>query len=222
MKRLIAIVFIIPVLAGTLGAAEALVIETEGTVEIRESAGDEWIPLEENTVVPTGATISTGFNAGAVLEVGPTARLHVDALTRIKLEELIEQEGLVESDIQLSVGRVQGEVRGAEDTQTDFQVRSVNATASVRGTSFEFDGVNLRVSEGQVELANNFNQHTSIREGERSSTTGDGPPPSGDESREADSNVNIYTAGVDERTEGGITGRESDNATLRVELEIAQ
>jgi hypothetical protein len=36
--------------------------------------------------------------------------------------------------------------------KTDFSVRSPTATASVRGTVFEFDGTRLSVEEGRVHL----------------------------------------------------------------------
>lgn len=217
MKQLFAILCMIPVLAGSLAAAEALVLEVDGDVEVRVTPDDEWMELEEDTIIPVGATISTGFGAGAVVEVGPNARLHIDSLSRLTIDQLIEREGIVESELELSVGRIQGEVQRVDERPTEFQVRSEVATASVRGTSFEFDGVNVRVFEGQVDLANRFNQRVSVSQGERSTTTGD-PPSSGDESREADSNVNIYSSGVEERTESTVDGRESDRSTLRLEL----
>lgn len=221
MKRIIVAVTILSLAAAGLSALEALVLETDGTVEIRVTSDDEWQPLEEQTVVPVGATISTGFDSSAVVEVGPDAQLNIDSLSRLTIEELIEREGVVESDLELSVGRVRGEVRRTEDRQTDFEVRSPTATASVRGTSFEFDGVNLSVSEGQVEISNRFNERSSVSQGERSSADEDNPPASGDASREADSTVNIYTAGVDERGESTATGRDSASATLRVNLELS-
>jgi ferric-dicitrate binding protein FerR (iron transport regulator) len=36
---------------------------------------------------------------------------------------------------------------------TEFTVRSPTATASVRGTAFEFDGIRLKVDEGRVHVS---------------------------------------------------------------------
>ncbi len=208
--------------AAPLGSAEARVLETDGRVEIRTAPEEDWQDLEAGTVVPIGATISTGFDAGALIEVGPEALLEVDALTRLTLEELIEEEGLVESDLHLSVGSVRGDVDPVEDVQTEFELSSPVATAAVRGTSFEFDGVNLQTFAGRVELSNRFNQRVTVRAGERSSTTGEDIPPSGDVALERDTTVSIYTAGVEDREESLIRERESEAAALRIDAGIEE
>ena len=222
MKRLLATALILFAGFAPLYAAEARVLETDGRVEIRMTPDEDWAALEEGMTVPVGATISTGFGASAIIQVGPAARLEVSALSRLTLEELIEREGLVESDLHLGVGRVRADVEAVEGVQSDFNLSSPVSTAAVRGTSFEFDGVNVRVFQGRVNLSNRFNQSTTVSDGESSSTTGDDDPASGDQSLEEESSVNIYTAGVEERTESETTTRESDAATLRVDLEIAQ
>ena len=222
MKQLLAALVIMLASVGLVYAAEARVLETHGRVEIRTAPNDAWAALEEGMTVPVGATISTGFGASAIIQVGPAARLEVSALSRLTLEELIEREGLVESDLHLGVGRVRADVEAVEGVQSDFNLSSPVSTAAVRGTSFEFDGVNVRVFQGRVNLSNRFNQSTTVSDGESSSATGDDDPTSGDQSLEEESSVNIYTAGVEERTESETTTRESDAATLRVDLEIAQ
>lgn len=214
----LAALFVVP----TLSAVEAQITELDGRVELRGSAGEDWVDAEVGMIVPVGATISTGFGASAVLALTEDTDLRVDSLSRLTIEELIEREGVLESDIDLPVGRVEGEVRRTEERDTQFEVRSPTATASVRGTSFAFDGVNVQVFEGQVDISNRFNQRSSVSAGERSSSTGDEPPPSGDAGREADSSVNIYSDGADERTESSIEGRESDRAILRLQLQAGE
>ncbi len=220
MKRLLTTLTLFMVLAAAATAGEARVLETSGRVEIRATPQEDWGPLEEGMTVAPGATVSTGFGARAVIQVGPAARLEVSALSRLTLEELIEREGLVETDLHLGVGRVRAEVQAVEGVQSDFNLSSPVSTAAVRGTSFEFDGVNVRVFQGRVRLSNRFNQSTTVSQGESSSTTGDDEPASGDQSLEDETTVSIYTAGVEERTESEATTRESDVATLRLDLII--
>ncbi len=222
VKRSIVFAAALVLVTTLLSATEVEVIELEGRVEVRQSEGAAWENAEVGMTVPVGAMISTGFRSSAVLAVGPDAQLNVDSLTRLGIDELIEREGVVETSLNLTVGRVRGEVRRAADRQSDFQLRSPTATASVRGTSFEFDGVNVRVFEGRVDLSNRFNQRASVAAGERSSSTGDDPPPTSDSSREAESSVSIYTAGAEDRTDSSIEGRESDRSTLRLTLDLQQ
>jgi hypothetical protein len=61
----------------------------------------------------------------------------------------------------------------------DFKVRSPTATASVRGTSFEFDGVNLIVDRGSVQLRTPTMQFRYVSAGQYSyvSSTGVVPIP---------------------------------------------
>lgn len=50
----------------------------------------------------------------------------------------------------LQTGRIRVEVNPPAGGTSNFTVRSPVVTASVRGTSFEFDTENLKVDEGQV------------------------------------------------------------------------
>ena len=49
-------------------------------------------------------------------------------------------------------GRVKAEVTPREGEKAEFKVKSPTATASVRGTGFEFDGQNLLVDHGAVQF----------------------------------------------------------------------
>jgi ferric-dicitrate binding protein FerR (iron transport regulator) len=52
----------------------------------------------------------------------------------------------------LQTGRIRADVNPPLGGKTDFTVMSPMVTASVRGTSFDFDGVNLSVDEGRVHV----------------------------------------------------------------------
>lgn len=145
---------------------DAVVRSLSGTVEFQETGGD-WQPLVEGYELPLGARISTGFGSSAVLELG-LAVLEVDSLSRLTIEELVEREGVIESDLYLESGRVRADVSRTEVRRQDFRLRSTVATAAVRGTSFEFDGRNLDVTTGIVELANLRGRSSTVPAGYRS------------------------------------------------------
>ncbi len=222
MTKTLAPVLMVLVMTSTLSAAEARVLETAGRVEIRPAPDADWAPLQDGMVVPGGATISTGFGAAAVIQVGPAARLEVAALSRLTLEQLIEREGLVESDLHLSVGRVRAEIEAVEGIQSDFNLSSPVSTAAVRGTSFEYDGVNVFLTSGDLDFRDRFNRSVFLRAGERSRVIGDNDPTEGDVGREEDTGVVIYMGGLEEDTESPINERESDAARLQVDIRIEE
>ncbi|AFG36318.1 FecR family protein [Spirochaeta africana] len=172
-------------------SVRAEVRSTTGRVEFRQGGGS-WQTLSEGDELPLGATISTGFNSSAVLEMG-LAVLEVQALTRMTIEELAEREGVVESDLYLEVGRVRADVRRVEDRRQDFRLRSPVATAAVRGTSFTFDGRNLQVVEGIVELANLRGRRSVVPAGRRSRTVAGEAPQTPQQAAQEDTRVEYDT-----------------------------
>ncbi len=203
-------------IAGALHANEpvAVIEEVDGTVEIRMDGGD-WEAVEVGDVVPVDARISTGFGASAVLAVGENATITVSSLTRIAIRELAVEEGVERSDMDLEVGRIDGDVRGVDAENTEFNVRSPVATASVRGTSFGFDGEELWVGAGSVALSNALGQETTVGAGEESSTDGVSSPEDPAQARASRGQVSSQTRG------GGAesSSREESRVRFREELE---
>ncbi len=158
------------------GVDRAVISQVRGTVEIQQPGGT-WQAAEVGQLVSSGTRISTGFGASAAIDIEDSV-IRVRALTRLTIRELFERENVVTTDMDLEVGRVRGEVRRASDRQFDFQLRGPTATASVRGTSFEFDGQNLSVDEGIVEIVNNFGQRVVVQAGQQSSVVGNEVPSS--------------------------------------------
>jgi len=183
---------------------EARVLSTSGRVEMRATRTASWSAVEAGMELPLGATISTGFGANAQLEIGP-ATLEVQQLTRLTLEELAEREGLVQSDLFLQVGRVRADVRTTEGRQSEFRMRSPVATAAVRGTSFQFDGINLQVESGNVWLGNQLGEGVVVGGGEESSSSSDDDPPVPPaDQREAATTVQIYVSPPGETRTAGV------------------
>jgi peptidoglycan/xylan/chitin deacetylase (PgdA/CDA1 family) len=126
--------------------------EISGTVEIKAPDGADWVPASRGQVLERHTIVSTGFKSSALIAIG-NSTLSVQPLTRLSLEELIRAGNAEKVDLTLRTGRVRANVRPPADGATDFVVRSPVATASVRGTVFEFNGTELRVDEGRVHLS---------------------------------------------------------------------
>lgn len=166
-------------LAAAFVTAQPVVVveEVSGRVEVQRPGQSGWQSVSVGDEIPHEARISTGFGASARLAVGRDATVTVRALTRLTINEVMEQEGVESSDMTLEVGRVRGEVRRASDRQTQFELRSPTATASVRGTTFDFDGEELVVQDGIVVFTTPSGREHQVGGGEETSSDGVTPPP---------------------------------------------
>jgi hypothetical protein len=138
------------IIGGALFAQEAYIREYTGTVEVQRP-GSSWIAAAAGMPITGNTRISTGLKSTAVIEAGNSTLL-LRPLTRLTLEEVRKLQGDEDVRFYLQSGRVRADVHPPAGGTTNFTVRSPIATASVRGTSFEFDGVNLRTREGLVHL----------------------------------------------------------------------
>ena len=152
MKRYLGIFLLCT--AGIFSAAAATqtatVTEVAGKVECK-LPGNDWKTAKVGDTVPAGSCISTGFKSTAIIKT-ESATLTVKPVTRLSLEELIKSEGTTKTQMFLMAGRVKAEVTPKEGEKAEFKVKSPTATASVRGTGFEFDGQNLLVDHGAVQF----------------------------------------------------------------------
>ena len=148
MKRL-TVLLLIFACAFPLAAAEALIKEISGTVELKLPGTEAWIPANAGDLVQAATFISTGFKSTAILAIG-NSTVSVRPLTRMSLEDFLELDNSETVNIQLRAGRVRAEVSPPAGGKTTFTVSSPMATASVRGTVFEFNTVRLWVSSGLI------------------------------------------------------------------------
>jgi hypothetical protein len=130
--------------------SRVLIRETSGTVEIKAPGSTEWVPARQGESIAREAVVSTGFKSTAVIAVGNSV-LFVQPLTRLTVDE-IQAAGNEQVNVSLQAGRIRADVKPPLGGKTEFTVKSPSATASVRGTAFEFDGVHLRVDEGRVHV----------------------------------------------------------------------
>lgn len=216
-RYLIAVVILLLSPAIALPEPIATVLETNGRVEIRPPDQD-WSRAEQGREVVLGSTISTGFGASAIVRAG-NATLEIEQLTRMRLDELLRQEGVERSELHLEVGRVRADVDAVEDIQAEFQLSSPVSTAAVRGTSFVFDGHSLRVLEGSVEFLNRSGRRRTVAPGESSRRDGIQDLSSPADEAERASTTSPYVPGPSERTESARAPRvrRIDTGTLVIE-----
>ena len=127
---------------------QATLQSLKGKVEVKVPGGS-WAAAAEGQVLNPADTLSTGFDSSAVVMMGKTT-VQVKPLTRMTIDKLVEEGGTVKTSTFLRVGNVSVSVKSAEGVKQDFKVQSPYSTASVRGTEFDYNGLNLKVKEGIV------------------------------------------------------------------------
>jgi hypothetical protein len=141
--------------------------ELSGTVETKAPGSGLWVKALEGDRIGRDTLISTGFKSGATLVLGESV-VTVRSLTRLSVEELVRNQGEEQVSLYLQTGRIRAKVNPPFQGKTDFTVRSPTATASVRGTTFDFDTENLRVEEGRVQYSLPGGRGLQVAGGERS------------------------------------------------------
>ncbi|MDR0586323.1 MAG: FecR family protein, partial [Treponema sp.] len=151
--------------------AEAFIRDLAGTVEVKVPQAAGWTPAYRGQALTGDTLISTGFKSTAVITVGNSV-LTVRPLTRLSITELSRIQDNEKIELKLQTGRIRADVKPIQGGRTDFTVRGSAATASVRGTIFEFDTLNLSVSEGAVEFSGASGIPVFVDSGETSSVDG--------------------------------------------------
>ena len=136
MKKLICL-FLFSFLIGTFSFASnevAIVNSVVGKVEIH--LNENWVQIKNGDILTPGTVISTGFRSSAVLYIGKSL-IEVRALTRLTIEEIVEQNQNYNTTMFLDAGNIKADIKKSDNKRVGFKVRTSVATASVRGTSGE-------------------------------------------------------------------------------------
>jgi len=123
--------------------------ELSGEVELKTAGSSAFVPAMQGSQVAQDTIVSTGFKSTAVIAVGSSV-ITVRPLTRLSLSEIQSSAGTENLNVNLQAGRVRVDVKPPAGTRAATTIQSPSATASVRGTSFEMDVLNLNVVEGNV------------------------------------------------------------------------
>jgi len=168
MKKVLLVVFMmcagIAVFAQNGNRITGIIRELTGEVELKPAGASAFTPAKVGSEVEQNTIVSTGFKGMAVIEVG-SSTITVKPLTRLSLSEIQENSGAENLNVNLQAGRVKVDVKPPEGTRTNFTVQSPSATASVRGTSFDFDIKNLKVIEGTVSFTGKSGMQVSVSGG---------------------------------------------------------
>ena len=148
MKRII-IFMVILFCAVQVFAQNGMIRELSGTVEIKHAGQVNFTAAKAGDQVARDTIISTGFKSTALIVVGNVV-LTVRPLTRLSLSEISASAGTETINVNLQTGRVRVDVSPPAGTRSNATIHGPTATASVRGTSFEFDTQVLVVLEGTV------------------------------------------------------------------------
>jgi len=164
MKKVIIALFLAIIFSTVVFAQNGVIREVSGEVELKRSGSSAFVRASAGDTVDLNTIISTGFRSTAIVAIG-SSTITVRPLTRLSLRE-IQSTGNTETvNVNMQTGRVRVDVQPPAGTRANFTVQSPTATASVRGTSFDFDTVNLSVHEGKVVFGGNSGPATTVSSG---------------------------------------------------------
>jgi hypothetical protein len=145
-------------------AQSGTIKEISGVVETKPAGTASFRTARVGEQLSRDTVISTGFRSFAIVEIGSTS-ITVRPLTRLTLTEIQASADTETLSVNLQSGRVRVDVKPPAGTKAAMSVASPSATASVRGTSFEFDTRNLYVDEGAVSFMGKRGQTIQVAAG---------------------------------------------------------
>ena len=164
-KSLLVIIFVLTGL--NVFSQDAFIDQLTGTVEIRQPGENTFKAANKGDTVFQDTVISTGFKSYAIVKTGG-ATITIRPLTALSLTEIQKSDETEILNVNLQSGKVRVDVKPPSGTKASATLTSPGATASVRGTNFEFDTNNLSVREGTVSFAGNKGQNVLVSAGENS------------------------------------------------------
>ena len=197
MKKAVIAVALILAAVGAYGQSGVLK-EMTGQVELKNPGSASFVAARAGDVVNENAVVSTGIKSTAIIQVG-SALLTVRPLTRLTLTEIRASAESESMNMSLQAGRVRVDLKPPAGSKASMSVSSPSATASVRGTSFEFDTRNLQVYEGGVIFKGIRGEGTLITAG-----FGSGITANGSAANPVVSGAGAYRPQMPESTEAGI------------------
>jgi len=154
MKEKLFIILLITGAAFGAFSQNGVVRELAGDVSLKSAKSSEFVPAKSGDTVAVDTIVSTGFKSTAIIAVGSSV-ITVRPLTRLSLADIQSSSGSETLNVNLHAGRIKVDVKPPAGAKASTVVRAPSATASVRGTSFEFDTYNLVVNEGTVAFQGN-------------------------------------------------------------------
>ena len=118
-------------------AGKVLIFSIDGESDSISVRGHrEWTQAKVGMLLEQGHEIAASPDGDAVLLFPDGSTVRVEATTQIKIAAYFTKGGIVQAEILLAVGKVAAAVKKEQAVRSDFKIRSPNAGASVRGTTF--------------------------------------------------------------------------------------
>jgi len=171
MKKIFLVILMLSAIVFAAFAQSGVIREVSGEVELKRSGAAAFSAASSGDEVARDTIVSTGFKSTAVIAIG-SSTITVRPLTRLSLAEIQSASDSETLNVNLQAGRVRVDVNPPAGTRANTTIQSPGATASVRGTSFEFDTVNLTVREGKVAFSSASAGAVTIVQGGESSFIG--------------------------------------------------
>jgi hypothetical protein len=175
MRKFFLVVLLLTAAACVVFAQAGVIRELSGDVQLKLAGSDAFVAARAGSEVAQNTIISTGFKSTAIVAIGGTV-ITVKPLTRLSLAEIQSTSEKETLNVSLQTGRVRVDVNPPAGMRASTTVQSPSATASVRGTSFDFDTINLTVNEGTVAFSGNIGPTAMVSSGGASFIQYDGVP----------------------------------------------
>lgn len=129
--------------------------DVSGNVEMIKPGETKAVKLRSGDVVPTGATIITKGNGGAVIPLTSGSAIRVSEKSEVEIATVEESETSPKVKVKLRSGSLGALIR-EKDKEMDFKIETPHGIAAARGTFFavsvDGDKTTAAVREGKIDV----------------------------------------------------------------------
>ena len=108
----------------------------DGEVTVRRG-GAAWEPADAGRQLTEADEVGTGVDSSATIAFSDGSSMKLRELTQIRVGTLLGSAERKKVEVQLRVGEVQASVKPRQTVDTNFDIKTPTATASVRGTEIK-------------------------------------------------------------------------------------
>lgn len=169
--KIFLILLISTCLFSSLEALDGKIVSVNGKTEFRNSQG-KWMQLQQNSSIPRGTVISTGFNSGLSIKFGEIL-VTTTSLTRLTFTNYTQNEDEKDIELFLEAGTINAQLPESDENNITLRITTpcVTASTSTDGSMFEL-GEYLAVTKGSVLFTNKIGQKRICQSGQFLFTAG--------------------------------------------------
>ena len=168
MKRIFLVIAIMSLIVCSVYSQSSYtgkILEINGNVDLKPAGSSSFVKAGVGDEIALDTIVSTGFRSIAVIAAGNSI-ITVQPLSQLSLSE--------NNNINLQTGKIK--IEPTAGTQTIFTVHSPGTNSFVRGTSFEYDTVNMKANEGRVLFSGISGPAVVVQEGREDALGADKKP----------------------------------------------